>query len=76
MASREDLQSSDCSEDNFSGELQHRFRVLLEGLSIRGSSWQRASVQWFWQLVRRAHHPRVHLLHLDLCFGLVQDAIV
>jgi hypothetical protein len=75
-ASREDLQSSDCSEDRFSGELQHRFKVLWEGFSIRASSWQRASIQWFWQLVRRAHHPRAPLLHLDLCFSLVQAAIV
>jgi hypothetical protein len=75
-ASREDLQRSVCLEDSFSGELQHRFRVLWEGFSIRASSWQRASVQWFWQLVRRAHHPRAHLLHLDLCFSLVQAAIV
>jgi hypothetical protein len=51
--SREDLQRSDCSEDSFSGELQHRFRVWCKGFSIRASSWQRASVQWFWQLVRR-----------------------
>jgi hypothetical protein len=27
-------------------------------------------------IVRRAHHPRVHLLQLDLCFSLVQVAIV
>ena len=74
--SREDLQSSDCSEDSFSGELHHRFRVLWEGFSIRAFSWQRASVQWFWQLVRRAHHPRAHLYHLGLCFSLVQAAIV
>jgi hypothetical protein len=75
-ASREDLQCSDCSEDSFSGELQHRFRVWCKGFSIRASSWQSASVQWSWQLVRRVHHPRVHLYHLDLCFSLVQAAIV
>jgi hypothetical protein len=27
-------------------------------------------------IVRRVHHPRAHLLHLDLCFILVQAAIV
>jgi hypothetical protein len=63
-------------EDSFSGELQHRFRVWCKGFSIRASSGQSASVRWFWQLVRRAHHPRAHLCHLDLCFSLVQAAIV
>jgi hypothetical protein len=27
-------------------------------------------------IVRRAHHPRSHLFHLDFCFSLVQAAIV
>ena len=74
--SREDFQSSDCSEVSFSGELQHNIRVLWEGFSIRASNWQSASVQWYWQLVRREHHPRAHILHLDLCFSLVQAANV